>query len=59
MHLIALHQVKSNNPIGISSTSDRIKFAPFFTTKDLIGFCWYAIILSVIVFFYPHALGDP
>lgn len=59
MHLIALHMNKSNNPTGISSTSDRIRFHSFFTVKDLVGVFWYVLVLSTLVFFYPHALGDP
>lgn len=59
MHLIALHQTASNNPEGISSTSDRIRFAPYFIVKDLVGFFWYGIILSIFIFFAPHYLGDP
>ena len=57
-HLIALHQYASNNPNGISSTSDRIRFHPYFTSKDLVGFFWYAIFLFVFVFFTPLILGD-
>jgi len=59
MHLIALHQFKSNNPTGISSASDRIRFHSYFTVKDLVGVMYFVIILSVLVFFYPHLLGDP
>lgn len=59
MHIIALHQNKSNNPTGISSASDRIRFAPFFVTKDLVGVFWFVLFLSIFVFFYPHLLGDP
>ena len=54
MHLIALHQVKSNNPTAISSSTDRIRFAPYFVVKDLVGVMYYILILSVFVFFYPH-----
>lgn len=36
MHLLALHQDASNNPEGIASTSDRIRFHPYYTSKDLI-----------------------
>jgi len=38
LHLIALHQNGSNNPLGISSNSDRISFYPYYTFKDLVGF---------------------
>jgi ubiquinol-cytochrome c reductase cytochrome b subunit len=38
MHLMALHEFGSNNPEGISSISDRIRFHPYYISKDLIGF---------------------
>jgi len=59
MHLLALHQDGSNNPEGISSTSDRIRFHPYYTSKDLVGFIWMAIFLSIFVFFAPNYLGHP
>ena len=58
-HLIALHTTASNNPLGIASTTDRIRFKPFFIVKDLVGIFWYILALSVLVFFMPHYLGDP
>lgn len=58
MHLLALHQNASNNPLGIASTSDRIRFHPYFTTKDLVGFVWAAIIFSFFIFFIPNYLGQ-
>lgn len=57
MHLIALHTDGSNNPEGISSTSDRLPFHPYFTSKDLVGFFWYAIFLALFVYFAPNYLG--
>ncbi len=59
MHLLAQHQDASNNPLGIASTSDRIRFHPYFTSKDLIGFIWAGIIFSIFIFFYPNQLGHP
>jgi len=59
MHLIALHQNGSNNPEGLPSNSDRIKFHPYFTSKDLVGFFWYALFLSYFIFFDPNYLGHP
>nr|NP_150306.1 apocytochrome b [Spizellomyces punctatus]Q950S3.1 RecName: Full=Cytochrome b; AltName: Full=Complex III subunit 3; AltName: Full=Complex III subunit III; AltName: Full=Cytochrome b-c1 complex subunit 3; AltName: Full=Ubiquinol-cytochrome-c reductase complex cytochrome b subunit [Spizellomyces punctatus]AAK84235.1 apocytochrome b [Spizellomyces punctatus] len=59
MHLLALHQDGSNNPEGISSSSDRLRFHPYFTSKDLVGFVWMAILLSIFVFFAPYYLGHP
>ena len=59
MHLIALHVDGSNNPDGISSNSDKQRFHPYYTSKDLIGFFWMAILISIFVFFYPNYLGHP
>ena len=59
MHLIALHDsAGSNNPLGVSGNYDRLPFAPYFIFKDLITIFLFIIILSVIVFFMPNALGD-
>ena len=59
LHLLSLHQNASNNPEGISSKSDRIRFHPYYTSKDLVGFMVMAIILSILVFYYPNLLGHP
>jgi len=59
MHLKALHKDASNNCEGISSTTDRIRFHPYLTIKDLVGIFYYILILSSLVFFMPHVLGDP
>jgi ubiquinol-cytochrome c reductase cytochrome b subunit len=57
MHLISLHQYGSNNPEGIKSSSDRIQFHPYFTSKDLIGFLWMFILISLFIFWAPNYLG--
>ncbi len=57
-HLIALHKDASNNPEGISSITDRIRFHPYFTSKDLVGIFWYFLFFSILIFFFPHLLGD-
>ena len=51
MHLIALHKDASNNPEGISSTTDRIRFHPYFTVKDLAGLFALLVVYFSIVFF--------
>jgi ubiquinol-cytochrome c reductase cytochrome b subunit len=59
MHLIALHDTAgSGNPLGISSTYDRITFAPYYLFKDLITIFLFILVLSIFVFFMPNALGD-
>ena len=56
-HLIALHWHGSNNPNGISSTTDRYAMHPYFTFKDLVTIFAFLGILSVIVFYYPNVMG--
>ena len=56
-HLIALHTNSSNNPNGISSNLDRLPMHPYFTFKDLVTIFAFLLVLSIMVFFYPNALG--
>lgn len=56
-HLIALHQNASNNPLGISSLGNRLRFHPYLTIKDLITIFIYLILLAIIVCYYPYLLG--
>lgn len=59
LHLITLHTSKSNNPLGIISTSDRLPFHPYFTMKDIFGMVIFFIIFSLFVYFVPNYLGHP
>ncbi len=59
VHLAALHQYGSNNPLGTLSTVDKVSFYPYFYTKDLVGWVAFAIFFSVFVYFYPNLLGHP
>ncbi len=59
VHIIALHQHGSNNPEGVNSDSDKIRFHPYFTSKDLVGFMWMFILISLFIFFAPNYLGHP
>jgi len=55
VHLISLHQFGSNNPLGVASSTDKIPFHPYFTSKDLVGFLWMIFLISLFVFFMPNA----
>ncbi len=57
VHLLALHEDGSNNPLGISSETDKIPFHPYFTVKDVFGMILFLIFFSFFVFFAPNALG--
>lgn len=59
VHLAALHQYGSNNPLGTNSSVDKIGFYPYFYVKDLVAWVAFAIFFSVFVYFYPNLLGHP
>jgi ubiquinol-cytochrome c reductase cytochrome b subunit len=61
LHLVALHQHGSNNPLGIDrkGPQDSIPFHPYYTIKDLFGLCVFLILYAAFVFFAPNMLGDP
>jgi quinol-cytochrome oxidoreductase complex cytochrome b subunit len=59
LHLLTLHQDASNNPEGIESLSERIRFHPYYTSKDLVGFFLFLLIFSIIIFWMPNYLGHP
>lgn len=59
LHLILLHEVGSNNPIGIQikKEKDNIPFHPYYTSKDLLGIFVAFIVFTYFVFFEPNLLG--
>ena len=61
LHLVALHQFGSNNPLGIDvkSDGDTIPFHPYYTVKDYFGLGVFLIIFFGLVFFAPNFLGHP
>ena len=61
LHLVALHQFGSNNPLGIDvkSEGDTIPFHPYYTVKDYFGLGVFLIIFFGLVFFAPNFLGHP
>ena len=61
LHLVALHQHGSNNPLGIDKKGpqDSIPFHPYYTIKDMFGLGVFLVIYASFVFFMPNALGDP
>lgn len=59
VHIAALHQYGSNNPLGTNSSVDKISFYPYFYVKDLVGWVSFAIFFSIFIYFYPNILGHP
>nr|BAV71704.1 cytochrome b [Metzia formosae] len=59
LHLLFLHEMGSNNPIGLNSDADKISFHPYFSYKDLLGFVMMLLALTSLALFSPNLLGDP
>ena len=59
IHLILLHEVGSNNPLGITLKTENISFYPYFYTKDLFGLIILFLIFFIFIFYYPNTLGHP
>nr|YP_005351156.1 cytochrome b [Tegula brunnea]AFB78106.1 cytochrome b [Tegula brunnea] len=59
LHLLFLHETGSNNPLGLSSDSDKVPLHSYYVLKDLVGFIVLVFLLSLLVLFDPFLLGDP
>jgi ubiquinol-cytochrome c reductase cytochrome b subunit len=66
VHLLALHEVGSNNPDGVEIKKhkgpdghplDGVPMHPYYTIKDLVGVGIFLIAFSLIVFFAPELGG--
>ncbi|MCH2240849.1 MAG: cytochrome bc complex cytochrome b subunit [Aquabacterium sp.] len=65
-HIIALHEVGSNNPDGIEIKAkkdaqgrplDGIPFHPYYTVHDILGVAVFLMIFTAIIFFAPEFGG--
>jgi ubiquinol-cytochrome c reductase cytochrome b subunit len=66
LHILALHEVGSNNPDGIEIKKnkdengvpkDGIPFHPYYSVKDIVGVAVFLIFFSIVVFFIPEGGG--
>src|SRR3989338_2326356 len=66
-HIIALHEVGSNNPDGVEIKQgpkdangkplDGIPFHPYYSVHDLLGVVGFLIVFSAVIFFAPEMGG--
>ena len=65
-HLVALHEVGSNNPDGVEIKKlkgedghplDGIPFHPYYTVKDILGVVVFMMVFCAVVFFAPEMGG--
>lgn len=59
IHVVLLHEVGSNSPIGVNTNSDKVPFHSYYSSKDVYGFILLFIFISILVFYVPNILGDP
>ncbi|TLM76906.1 ubiquinol-cytochrome c reductase [Microbulbifer harenosus] len=66
LHILALHEVGSNNPDGIEIKKnkdangiplDGVPFHPYYTVHDLVGVAVFLFAFCVVVFFFPEMGG--
>ncbi|WP_445362321.1 cytochrome b N-terminal domain-containing protein [Microbulbifer sp. ANSA003] len=66
LHILALHEVGSNNPDGIEIKKnkdengipkDGIAFHPYYSVHDLVGIAVFLFIFATVVFFFPEMGG--
>ncbi|NVJ62581.1 MAG: cytochrome bc complex cytochrome b subunit [Gammaproteobacteria bacterium] len=66
LHIVALHQVGSNNPDGIDIKKnkneqgipvDGIPFHPYYTVKDIVGVAGFLFLFCLIIFYFPTGGG--
>lgn len=66
MHLLALHEVGSNNPDGVEIKKnkdengiplDGVPFHPYYTVHDLVGITVFLFVFLGVVFFAPEVNG--
>ncbi len=66
LHIVALHEVGSNNPDGIDIEEhvnwqgkplDGIPFHPYYTVKDLVGVGVFMFFFATVIFYMPELGG--
>ncbi len=66
LHVLALHEVGSNNPDGVEIKKnkdkngiplDGIPFHPYYSVKDIVGVVVFLIFFAAVIFFAPEMKG--
>nr|WHU54560.1 cytochrome b [Chelonus munakatae] len=58
IHLIYLHDLGSNNPLGLNSNYYKIMFHNYYSIKDFLGMLILMMILLMVVYMNPYMMGD-
>jgi len=66
LHIVALHEVGSNNPDGVEIKEtvnwqgkpvDGVPFHPYYTVKDIVGVGVFMFFFAVVIFYMPEMGG--
>jgi len=66
LHILALHEVGSNNPDGVEIKKnkdangvplDGVAFHPYYTVHDIVGVVIFLCVFCTIIFFFPEGGG--
>ena len=66
LHILALHEVGSNNPDGVEIKKnkdangvplDGVAFHPYYTVHDIVGVVIFLMVFCAIIFFFPEGGG--
>jgi ubiquinol-cytochrome c reductase cytochrome b subunit len=66
LHILALHEVGSNNPDGVEIKKnkdangvplDGVAFHPYYTVHDLVGISVFLFVFCTVLFFFPEMGG--
>lgn len=58
LHIIFLHLTGSLNTINSSLNLDKIRFDPFFSIKDVLGFFFFFFFILSLIFLNPYYSVD-
>lgn len=58
-HIMLLHNVGSNNPLGVSFIKESCNIYPYYFIKDFLGILIFLSFFIFFLFFQPNFLGHP
>nr|QQQ88891.1 cytochrome b [Hyalella tiwanaku] len=58
VHITLLHLTGSSNPMGVTSSFDKMGFHSYFSFKDALGVVMASFLFNLICVYWPLVLGD-
>jgi ubiquinol-cytochrome c reductase cytochrome b subunit len=57
VHMYYLHEIGSNNPLGVEDARDLIRFHPYYSLKDFVGIVGLVGSMFLVIFLAPNIFG--